>query len=179
MRVIGGTARSIRLRAPKGIRPTTDAMRETLFNVLGAQVEGARFLDMFAGSGAVGIEALSRGAAHCTFVDRCDICLDFLRENLERAGATNRAEVVQRDAIVALGAMPAPGEHHLAFADAPYQFERLREVLELLLEKRHGLAEGAVLVVQHQKGNRDVRAFKPTRRKEFGGSVLSFFEEVP
>lgn len=176
MRVIGGTAGSIRLKAPKGIRPTTDAMRETLFNVLGGRVRGARFLDLFAGSGAVGIEALSRGAAHCTFVERDPACVRALAVNLERTGLSERTVVMRRDAAQVLRELGADERHDIAFVDPPYQFEGLGEVLGLLLEQRAGVSDAAVVVVQHSRGDEAVEGLEPTRAKPFGDSVLSFFE---
>ena len=88
MRIIAGTYRSRLLAAPKGVatRPTSDRLRETLFNVLGARIPGAAFLDLFAGSGAVGLEALSRGAATVAFVERAPSALAVLRANLARLG---------------------------------------------------------------------------------------------
>src|SRR5579863_4880221 len=95
MRVIAGTFRSRPLEAPSGLatRPTSDRLRETLFNVLAPRIAGARFLDLYAGSGAVGIEALSRGAAHVVFVERAPAALKALRLNLERLGITAGFEI--------------------------------------------------------------------------------------
>src|SRR5579863_1484979 len=88
MRIIAGTFRSRPLQAPAGLatRPTSDRLRETLFNVLAPRIEGARFLDLYAGSGAVGLEALSRGAEHVVFVERAPAALRVLRANLDKLG---------------------------------------------------------------------------------------------
>src|SRR5579872_3722848 len=96
MRVIGGTLRRRTLEAPAGraTRPTSDRLRETLFNVLAPRIEGARFLDLYAGSGAVGIEALSRGAADVVFVERAAPALKVLRANLARLGLTQGFSIV-------------------------------------------------------------------------------------
>jgi 16S rRNA (guanine(966)-N(2))-methyltransferase RsmD len=93
MRVIAGVARGTRLVAPRGaeVRPTSDAMRETLFQILGDAVVDARFLDLFAGSGAVGIEALSRGASCCVLVERSPPCIEANRRNLEATRLDDRA----------------------------------------------------------------------------------------
>src|SRR3954447_9655647 len=109
MRVIAGTYGGRRLRAPAGTdtRPTSDRVREALFSVLGERVEGARVLDLFAGSGALGIEALSRGAAGATFVDSAPAALKAVRANLAALGA--EAEVRRQDALRWLGSASAAG----------------------------------------------------------------------
>src|SRR5436309_2539807 len=95
MRVIAGSLRSRSLQAPPGLatRPTSDRLRETLFNVLAPRIEGAQFLDLYAGSGAVGIEAISRGASHVVFVERAAPALKVLRANLARLAITSGIEV--------------------------------------------------------------------------------------
>ena len=135
MRVIAGTWGGRRLQAPRGrlTRPTSDRVREALFSVLGGRVAGARVLDLYAGSGALGIEALSRGAAEVTFVDSAPPALRAVRANLEALGAT--AEVVRSDARrFLLGASAAARQYDLIFLDPPYRFAgRLgRELSEAL-----------------------------------------------
>src|SRR5580698_5546411 len=95
MRIIAGRYRSRRLEAPAGMatRPSSDRLRETLFNVLAPRIEGARFLDLYAGSGAVGLEALSRGAAHVEFVERAPAALAVLRKNLAQLGLTEGCRI--------------------------------------------------------------------------------------
>ena len=122
MRIIGGRHRGRTLRAPPGeaVRPTSDRAREALFNILERgepPVRGARFLDLFAGTGAVALEALSRGAARAVLVENDAAALAALRTNLERAGETANARVLRRDAT-SLGRAPEPFD--LAFLDPPY-----------------------------------------------------------
>lgn len=122
MRVIAGEWGGRRLQAPPGdaTRPTSDRVREALFSVLGERVTGARVLDLFAGSGALGIEALSRGAAAVTFVDSAPAALKALRANLDALGA--EAEVRRQDAGRFLaGASREEREYDLAFLDPPYR----------------------------------------------------------
>jgi 16S rRNA (guanine(966)-N(2))-methyltransferase RsmD len=122
MRVIAGAYGGRRLQAPPGraTRPTSDRVREALFSILGGRVEGARVLDLFAGSGALGLEALSRGAAAATFVDSSPAALRALRANLAALGA--EAEVVRADALRFLSAPPAEArQYSLVFLDPPYQ----------------------------------------------------------
>ena len=121
MRVVAGSARGRRLVVPAGsaTRPTADRVREATFNALGSLgvVEGASVLDLFAGSGAMGIEALSRGAASATFVDRDQRALAAVRANLDATGLGGRATVVRADAARWL---PGPGRVDLAVLDPPY-----------------------------------------------------------
>jgi 16S rRNA (guanine966-N2)-methyltransferase len=121
MRVIAGTYRGTGLKAPRGeqTRPTSDRVREALFSIL-ASVEGARVLDLFAGSGALGIEALSRGAASATFVDSAAAAVAVVRENLQRLGL--QAEVLRIPALRALACTPVvDGQYDLVFLDPPYR----------------------------------------------------------
>ena len=135
MRIVAGTARGRRLVAPAGdaVRPTTDRVREALFNSLGSLdvVRDATVIDLFAGSGALGIEALSRGAAHVTFVDQAPEALRAVRENLERAGLSDRATVVRADAVDHLRRRPG-GPFDLALVDPPYAFDDWTSLLDHL-----------------------------------------------
>jgi 16S rRNA (guanine966-N2)-methyltransferase len=122
LRVIAGRYGGRRLQAPPGAatRPTSDRVREALFSILGARVAGAAVLDLFAGSGALGLEALSRGAARATFVDSAPAALRALRGNLEAIGA--EAEVVRGDALRWLRAASGGGrQYSLVFLDPPYR----------------------------------------------------------
>jgi 16S rRNA (guanine966-N2)-methyltransferase len=130
MRVIAGSARGVVLGpVPPGTRPLSDRAREGLFSSLGPRVEGARIADLFAGTGAVGIEALSRGAAACLFVDRSAAAVRAVRDNLRRAGVEDRGRVVRAEVPVAL--RRERGRFDLAFLDPPYRHpvEDLRRIL--------------------------------------------------
>ena len=121
LRVTGGESRGRRLRMPKSIRPTQGIVKEAIFNIVAAYIEGANVIDLFAGSGAIGIEALSRGAAHVTFVDREERGLAILRQNLDALGFKQRARVIRAD--VARWIETSPAEMHAAdlmFLDPPY-----------------------------------------------------------
>ena len=151
MRVIAGRYGGRRLQAPRGdgTRPTSDRVREALFSVLGARVDGARVLDLFAGSGALGIEALSRGAAEATFVDSAPAAIRVLRANLDALGAD--AEVRRADARRFLGAASAAARYYdLVFLDPPYrQAGRLGGELAATLPAV--LAPGAAVVVESDR----------------------------
>ncbi len=149
LRVVGGVARGRRLRQVpgEGTRPIGDRVKEALFSILGADVEGARFLDLFAGTGSVGIEALSRGAAEAVFVDKATAAIRTLRENLSATGLTERASLVQQDTFAFLGQDPAQPFDY-AFV-APPQYRGLwREVLLRLDERRAWLSEDGWVIVQ-------------------------------
>lgn len=148
MRIIAGTHRGRRFSAPKGehTRPTSDRVREALFSIVGP-VEGASVLDLFAGSGALGLEALSRGARRCTFVERDRAACRVIQANLQALGLTGAA-VLQRDALQALREEHAAGRRHeLVLLDPPYgEWEALEERLAEALPPV--LAETALVVVE-------------------------------
>jgi 16S rRNA (guanine966-N2)-methyltransferase len=146
LRIIGGTWRGRKLRFPAGtaIRPTPDRVRETLFNWLGTAIDGARCLDLFAGSGALGLEALSRGAAHVTFVERDAAAARALRERLVEWQAGD-ARVERTDALRFLARAPQPFD--IVFLDPPFASELLTHAAALL-EERHWLAAGARIYVE-------------------------------
>jgi 16S rRNA (guanine966-N2)-methyltransferase len=146
LRIIGGTWRGRKLRFPAGtaIRPTPDRVRETLFNWLGTAVDGAHCLDLFAGSGALGLEALSRGAAHVTFVERDAAAARALRERLVEWQAGD-ARVERTDALHYLAGAPQPFD--IVFLDPPFAAGLLTRAAALL-EERHWLAAGARIYVE-------------------------------
>lgn len=121
MRIIAGEWRGRRLKAPPGrdVRPTTDRVREAWMSALGPSIPGARVLDLFSGSGALGLECLSRGAAHVVFVERARGGLKAIEENVGLLGCRDRVQVVQADALRYLRGL-APGAFDLALADPPY-----------------------------------------------------------
>jgi 16S rRNA (guanine(966)-N(2))-methyltransferase RsmD len=122
MRVIGGTYRSRRLAAPRGLatRPTSDRLRETLFNVLAPRIEGAVFADLYAGSGAVGIEAISRGASLVYFVDSAPSAVDAIRSNLSALEITSGFQIVSSTVSAALHRLTERSRWSIVFLDPPY-----------------------------------------------------------
>lgn len=188
MRVIAGTAKGRPLKTVKGreIRPTSDRVKESLFNVLNARVPGAVFLDLFAGSGNVGVEALSRGAELCVFVDLATQHLKVVEENLAATGLQGRAELLRRDARAALSDL---GNRHrkfdLIFVDPPYSQELVPAALEGIAE--HGvLAEGGWVICEYFKkdsvpdvveGRNQAGGLERFRELIFGETVLSLYRE--
>ncbi len=173
MRVIAGEYRGRRLAAPAGsiARPTTDRVKEAMFAVIQFDVAGARVLDAFAGSGALGIEALSRGAAHADFVEKEPTCLKALEENIKAVGADN-AHIHRGDLLKLL---PKLGPYDLLLLDPPYDDDLYAPVLESA--HQHGvLTEGAIVVAECRKSF-DLSVpigYNLTKRKEYGDISLLF-----
>lgn len=134
MRVIAGCARRLNLVTPKGndTRPTSDKIKETLFNILAPELFDVSFLDIFAGSGAIGIEALSRGAKNCTFIEKDKAALACIRKNLETTHFTEVSEVCSQDAIAALYNLGPKRHYDIVFMDPPYNLGLERSVLSHL-----------------------------------------------
>ncbi len=134
MRVIAGKARSLRLKTIEGMetRPTTDRIKETLFNMLQPYLADCRFLDLFAGSGAIGIEALSRGADFCVFVEQQRKAADCIRENLNFTCLAGQAHVLVQDAAAAVKKMDGESPFQCIFMDPPYDKGLELQVLEVL-----------------------------------------------
>ncbi|MBS6395593.1 MAG: 16S rRNA (guanine(966)-N(2))-methyltransferase RsmD [Clostridiales bacterium] len=155
MRVIAGTARSMPLKTIKGMdtRPTTDKTKETLFNVLQADVPDCRFLDLFSGSGSIAIEALSRGAAHAVLVEQSVKAAECSRENLAFTKLLERAEIHKCDVLTALHRMEGQKPFDIIFMDPPYDQELERGVLEHLVHST--LADEYTVIVAEASLNTD------------------------
>lgn len=178
MRVIAGAYRRRLLSSPSwvGLRPTSDRLRETLFNVLGPAVEGARVVDGFAGTGAIGIEALSRGAAHVTFVDRDRRATALVSTNLNRCGVSERYDIVQSD-FSAWAAQGASTDWDVVLLDPPYDDADLARILEAA--RRIIKVEG-VVVLEHARRRevpRVLGGLKHVREIRSGDSMLAFYRQ--
>lgn len=148
MRVIAGTARSLPLKTPEGpnTRPTTDRIKETLFNMLHWDVQGAVFIDLFSGSGAIGIEALSRGAKKAYFVENSPKALDCIRQNLTFTNLQNHAIVIKQDACIALAGI-AEEAVDIVFMDPPYDQGHEKNILAALKERSY-VTEDTMIIVE-------------------------------
>ena len=196
MRIIAGTYRSRTLVAPTGMstRPTSDRLRETLFNVLAPRIENAAFLDLYAGSGAVGLEAISRGALRVTFVERAPAALKILNANLERLGISSGVRVHAKSVSAFLKsasqpapksadpkpASPNPERYEIVFLDPPYEEAKEYAItLEFLGGAAPGiLAPDAVVVAEHRRKqslDEQYGNLKRTRVLEQGDAALSFY----
>jgi 16S rRNA (guanine(966)-N(2))-methyltransferase RsmD len=190
VRIIAGSFRSRTLEAPPGVatRPTSDRLRETLFNVLAPRIEGAVFLDLYAGSGAVGMEALSRGAERVEFVEQAPAALKVLRGNLERLGigAGFRVHACAVGAFLRRAAVSKPESHEkrerydVVFLDPPWDdAEEYAATLGLLGGSAAGLlAADALVIAEHRRKERledRYGSLTRTRLLEQGDAALSFY----
>ncbi len=151
MRVIAGKARRLPLETVPGLdtRPTTDRIKETLFNILQGDLYGIRFLDLFAGSGGIGIEALSRGARYACFVDSSRAASDCIRRNLAFTHLADCADVMQCDVLSALARLEGQEPFQIIFMDPPYGRALERDVLETIARRRPSfLAEDTTIIVE-------------------------------
>jgi len=184
MRIIGGEWRGRKLEVPPGIRPMLDRERERLFGVLGARVEGAAVLDVFSGSGAVSLEALSRGARLVTLVENGRLVLPVLRRNLEALGALPRARLLPISAFgISKSGEPGQGSVDVAVVTPPFP---LLEDLALrprfqglfLYIRRSLLAPGGILVIEHPEGldPSELGLGHPRDARRTAASALSFWD---
>ena len=172
LRVSGGEARGRRLKAPKNIRPTQDLVKQAIFNMVGPRIEGARVLDLFAGSGALGIEALSRGAAHVTFVDQQPRGLAILRQNLDALGFKERAHVVRGDVVRWLEVSPeAVRSADYVFLDPPYD----DVVLDRALKSLDREITKATVIAEHWRRQQlpELGRLQVDRQRRHGDTVLT------
>ncbi|HJU57194.1 MAG TPA: RsmD family RNA methyltransferase [Actinomycetota bacterium] len=182
MRIVAGSAKGVRLASvPRGVRPVSDMAREGLFSSLGAIVEGARVLDLFAGTGAMAIEALSRGAEHAVLVERNRLALRTIRDNLERTRLGDRAESVAGDVTKVL-ADPLGRPFDLVLADPPYDTPH-RQVGGVLGALANGwLAEPRwTVVLTRPKGTPDLVVpvhWPAARRLTYGDTLVLIFQEA-
>jgi len=182
MRIIAGKYRGRKIDFPKSphIRPTQDRIREALFNILAPCISGATVLDLFAGSGAFGIEALSRGAKKATFVDNNIKCIRIIRSNLKKIGAEDKAEVYRRDAFKAMDELAqAAATFDIVFIDPPYYTELSKKSL-IKLAHYDILSHNNTIIIEHYKKDvllNDLKSIKLGRQKRFGDTVLSFYRK--
>jgi 16S rRNA (guanine966-N2)-methyltransferase len=180
MRVIAGQYKGRRLQAPTwpGLRPTSDRLKETLFAILAPVVEGARVLDGFAGSGALGIEALSRGAADVVFVERDRRAAALVEDNLRHCGIASGYVMIRGEFASVLRELSADRRFDLALLDPPYEDAEVdRELRAAALR----MAPGGTLVLEHARRRQvpgRVEALALVRQVTAGASALAFFREA-
>lgn len=184
MRVIAGSARRLPLKAPKGkdVRPTTDRIKETLFNMIKNRLPGCDFLDLFGGSGAIGIEALSRGASEAVIVERDNAAFACIEENLDFTKLAANARLLKADAISAISLMYSENKKFdIIFMDPPYDKLLEKHALELL-SKKDILAEDGVVIIEAaaHTGFEYVSGlgFKVDREKSYGSNKHVFLVRV-
>lgn len=173
MRITGGEAKSRIIKVPQGIRPTQDKVRAAIFDILGERVVDTVFVDLFAGSGSVGIEALSRGARKVIFVEKSRRTLRILKENLKLLNYTTKSKVIEKDALKV-----KVGECDIIFADPPYDKGLANKVMNLFSQGRKATGEpswftlysGKVLVLEHSKREK----IEAGKHYKFGDTILTF-----
>jgi 16S rRNA (guanine966-N2)-methyltransferase len=174
LRVTGGEARGRRLKTPKGIRPTQGVVKQAIFNLVGPGIEDAYVIDLFAGSGALGIEALSRGASAVTFVDREPRGLAILRQNLEALDLKDRAHVVRGDVVRWLESSPDDlARAGFVFLDPPYD----DVVLDAALRVLDRTVSGATVVAEHSRRHElptQIR-LRVDRQRRYGDTMVTVF----
>lgn len=179
MRVIAGTAKGRRLSPVpgEGTRPVTDRVKESLFNLIGSSIEGVRVLDMFAGTGSVGIEALSRGAAHATFIDKARAAVTTVERNLRETGLEDKAWVIHGDAFHYVA--HHEGEPYDLVYIAPPQYEDLWADALMTVDGAEVLAPRGLVVVQiHPKEDHAVplNRLERTHQRRYGSTLLLFYK---
>lgn len=153
MRVIAGTKKRLPLKTVPGMctRPTTDRIKETLFNMISNELYDASFLDLYAGSGQMGIEALSRGAKEVYFIEKDKRALQCIRDNLLFTKLSEQAKVLSGDVLLTLHTFADDVEFHIIFMDPPYQAQCEEEVLKLISEKKLLTNDGCVIIEADRK----------------------------
>jgi 16S rRNA (guanine966-N2)-methyltransferase len=172
LRVAGGEARGRRLKTPKGIRPTQGIVKEAMFNLVGPAIDGVHVLDLFAGSGAIGIEALSRGAAGVTFVDHEPRGLAILRQNLEVLDLKSLAQVVRADVVRWLESSPDQlKQAEYVFMDPPYE----DPILDRALRAIDRVVTAATVVVEHSRRQElpALTRMHVDRQRKYGDTMVS------
>lgn len=182
MRIIAGTCRGKKLSAPAGVttRPTSDRVKEALFSILASRIDfaGIRVLDICAGTGSLGIEAVSRGAATCHFIESNKSVISILDKNIVNTGFKNQSKVLNMDAVTALQRIAVSGEHFdLAFFDPPYSSDLYQTVPEFLVSL--GLLEsGSILVAECSSRSRLPESYgslKRFDRRVYGETAIELF----
>lgn len=176
MRVIAGHFRGTRLHTPSGmaIRPTADRLRESIFNIIGPRIHGKRVLDLFAGTGAMGIEALSRGAVHAVFIDNHPQALNLIHRNIAKVKAVERGTVIAWDIAQNLQCIHNHAVSHIIFIDPPYRRGLIQNTLNDL---QPIITATSMIVVEHdakESLNGLPKGFLLTDQRRYGKTLVSF-----
>jgi 16S rRNA (guanine(966)-N(2))-methyltransferase RsmD len=179
MRIISGRYKGRRLKAPTwaGLRPTSDKLRETLFNILAPRIEGARVLDGYAGTGAIGLEALSRGAAHATFVEKSRRATALIEENVAACAESGSYTIECGDVVAVLRRLEPDRTFDVIVLDPPYDLDQISSTLEVAAGR---LSPGGVVVLERAtRREPDVpSSLERQRDVKSGDSTLTFFRQA-
>jgi 16S rRNA (guanine966-N2)-methyltransferase len=182
MRVISGKFRGRILKGPEGLemRPTGDRLKESLFNILGPGIDGATMLDVFGGTGAIGIEAISRGASEVVFIESSDTSVRLIRKNLKICGIGNGYRIIEQDVFAALRALARQGyKANVVFFDPPYDFKPYADLLGIVFQRGLLLQPARVMIEHHRKAilPESGGGYRRSRIVRQGDHGLSFYEE--
>lgn len=179
MRVIAGTARGCTLNAPEGFntRPTADRVKESMFAVIQFEVQGKSVLDLFAGSGALGIEALSRGAAYAVFVDKDEKSIELIKENLGKAKLSDKAVVLKKDYLHALKSLSQ--KFGIVFLDPPYAQGLYESALTAI--KEYGILDDGGMIVIEYSPSYEINipeGYTKVKEKKYGSTMLAYLKRA-
>ena len=180
MRVISGSARGLKLKTPKNedIRPTTDRVKESLFNIISNYIIDSNILDLFSGTGSLGIEALSRGAMKCVFVDISKDSMSIIKDNIEKARLNDKSETMITDYVGAINKLSSRNEKFdVIFMDPPYYKNIFIPALEKINSAKI-LKEDGIIVVEHDSKDKlpdNIGNIIKDRDKKYGNTTLSFY----
>ncbi len=182
MRIIGGEFRGRKIKQPtfKTVRPTKDRIREAVFNIIAAGVPGTSVLDVFAGSGAYGLEALSRGAKKAVFVEKDRRCAGMIRENAGLLGVEGRAKIITKDAFKAIGSFAEDNEKFdLVFCDPPFGKDMARKTL-IMVNQYDILKPSGSLIIEHHRADGIPEAegrISVYKQRTYGDISISFYRK--
>ncbi|NLK20967.1 MAG: 16S rRNA (guanine(966)-N(2))-methyltransferase RsmD [Epulopiscium sp.] len=180
MRVISGSARGHKLKSPSGIetRPTSDKNKESLFNIIAGDLYGCSFLDLYSGTGAIGIEALSRGAKKVVFIDQSPLCKAIIKENLEHTKLDTRAMVYQSNVHLGLGILKDKKEvFDIIFMDPPYAEDEIEEVVNKIKDYRL-LSPSGYIIIEHSSKKLILNMYKFIlwKEKRYKTATMTFLK---
>lgn len=181
MRVISGKARGLKLNTPKNqdVRPTTDRVKESLFNIINFDIMDSKVLDLFAGTGSLGIECLSRGASKCVFVDKSKESMAIVKSNIKKARVENESITMNIDFKSAILSLGNKGEKfNIIFMDPPYYKNMFEDALSMV-DQNNLLEEDGVIVVEHDTKDsfpENIGRLYKSRDKKYGKTTLTFYK---
>lgn len=181
MRVISGKVRGLKLNTPKNedVRPTTDRVKESLFNMINPYMMESNILDLFAGTGSLGIECLSRGASKCTFVDVSRESIALVKSNIKKARFENESEVLNLDFKDAISKLKIKNnKFDVIFMDPPYYKDMFIDALEKI-DNANILEEDGIIIVEHDTKDKfpeEIGSLEKSRDKKYGNTTLTFYK---
>ena len=181
MRVLTGQSKGKRLKVPRGksLRPTAARIKKSMFDILGSEVFGTSVLDLFSGSGNLGIEALSLGASSCIFVEKNPATAGIIAQNLRSCGYAERSRILNFDFRKALSMLSAENcGFDIVFIDPPYEFYEKTDPHSLAREIRSVVGEEGVMVIEHPSGNGMKSEGFNVRTRKYGGTSVSFLRRL-